>query len=154
MLVLIQMFAASAHPADGPGRIAESQGMVGDVPGNHGPRADKGLASDGHPADNGRIGSDGRPLLDAGGTNLIHFTDFSPGVVDVGKDHGWTAENPILQGHTLIDAYVVLNLAVVADLYTSRQTRFVQSVILNLTCLKYCRRLSAKSPGVPQFPSF
>ena len=66
------------------------------------------------------------PLPEAGGTDLIHFADFSPEVVDIGKDHGRTAENPILQGHALIDADVVLNLAVVADLYTSRQTRFVQ----------------------------
>ena len=110
--VVIQTFPAPAHPTDGPGRIAKDQGMVRDVPGNHGTRADKGVAPDGHPADKGRIGSDGRPPAGRGWDGPDSFCGFQSG----GCKHWsrpWTdRKNIILQGHACIDADVVSRCAI------------------------------------------
>ena len=46
---------------------------------------------------------------------LIHLGYFRAGVVDVGEDHGGTAEDAVFQGYAFIDTDVVLDLATVAD---------------------------------------
>ncbi len=65
--------------------------------------------------DDGAVGAHGRSFLHMRGTNLIHFTDFRPGIIDVGEDHRRAAEDAVFESDTLINADVVLNLAFVAD---------------------------------------
>jgi hypothetical protein len=46
---------------------------------------------------------------------LIHFADFRPGIVDIGKNHRRSAEDTIIQRDAFIYANVVLNLTLVSD---------------------------------------
>ena len=89
--------------------------MVGDVPGDDGPGADKGVPADRDAADDGAVGPQGGAPPDDGGPDLVHLRDLRPGVVDVREDHGGAAEDPFLQGNPLVDGDVVLDLAAGAD---------------------------------------
>ena len=82
-----QFFTANTHPADRAGGVADHQGMVGDVFGHDGAGADEGVAADGMATDDGAIGPQRRTFLDKGGADLVHLSDFGPGVIDVCKDH-------------------------------------------------------------------
>ena len=115
MALFIQFFPADAHPADLFGRVAYHQGMIGDILRDHGTGADEGVTTDGVATDDGAVGSQGGAFFDEGGADLVHFGDFRPGIVDVGEDHGWTAEDAVFEGHAFIDTDVVLDLALVAD---------------------------------------
>jgi len=114
-LFCIQFLAAGAHQADLFGGVADHQGMVGDIFGHDGAGADEGVLTDGIAADNGAIGTECRALLNKCWPYLIHFTDFRPWIIDVGKDHGGSAKNAVFQRYAFIDADIVLNFALVAD---------------------------------------
>ena len=42
-------------------------------------------------------------VLDQGGAHLVHFADFSPGVVDVGEHHGGAAKDTVFQRYAFIN---------------------------------------------------
>ena len=112
-----QAFAAPAHISDGAGGVAEHEGVVGCVAGDDGAGADEGVAADGGAADDGAVGAKRCALFNERGSHLVHFADFRPGVVDVGKNHGRTAEDAVFQGDPFVDGDVVLNFASLADVY-------------------------------------
>jgi len=97
------------------GRVAHHQGVVGDVFRHNGAGADEGVAADCVATDDGAVGAERRAFLDEGGAHLIHLSDFGAGVVDVGEDHRGAAEDAVFKGDALIDGYVVLDFAFVAD---------------------------------------
>ena len=103
------------YPACEAGGVAEHEGVVGCVAGDDGAGADEGVAADGGAADDGAVGAKRCTVFHKGGTDLVHLADFRPGVVDVGKDHGRTAEDAVFQGDPFVDGDVVLNFAAVAD---------------------------------------
>jgi len=45
---------------------------------------------------------------------LIHLPNFCTGINNIGKNHGWAAENAILQCYALINRNIVLDFTVVA----------------------------------------
>jgi len=100
--VVAQTLTADAHPANLLGRIAEHQRVVGYVPGDHRPCPDKAAAQR-RPADDRRIGSDGRALLDQCGPHLVHLPNLRPGVVDIGEDHRGATEDAVLQPDTFLE---------------------------------------------------
>ena len=108
-------FTTNTHPSDLFRRVAHHKGVVGNILRNHRTGADKGVAADGDLTDNGAVGTQGGAFLDEGGADLVHLGNLSPGVVDVGEDHGRAAEDAVFQGHAFVDAHVVLDLALVAD---------------------------------------
>ena len=89
--------------------------MIGDVFCHDGAGADEGVLADGMAANYGAVGAECCASFDEGGTHLVHFADFRPGIVDVGEDHRGAAENAVFQGDAFIDADVVLDLAFVAN---------------------------------------
>jgi len=68
-------------------------------------------------ADNGSIGANGRALFDQGIEIELRAAlgVFAAGVHDIGKDHGGTAEDIVLQGDAFIHRDIVLDLDEVAD---------------------------------------
>jgi hypothetical protein len=77
----------------------------------------KGVSSPCYSAYDGSIGSDCCAFLDQSRPYLIHLANFSPGIVNIGKDHGRAAKNSVFKGHTFIYTDVVLYLALFADGY-------------------------------------
>jgi hypothetical protein len=115
MLPIIQLFSAFTHPTNLPGWISRHQGMIGNIFGYDGACADKCILSNSMAADDGAVGSQSGSFLYQGGTNLIHFGNFGPGIVDICEDHGGPAENAIFQSDPLVNGDIVLYLAPVAD---------------------------------------
>lgn len=113
--VLTEAFSASADPTDLPGGVAHHEGVVRDIPGNHGSRADESVAADGDAAHDGAVGAEGGAVADQGGAHLVHFADFGPWVVDVRENHGGSAKDALFQGDPFIDRNVVLDLATAAN---------------------------------------
>ena len=89
--------------------------MVGDIFCYDCSGADEGVLADSVAADDRAVGAERCSLFDEGGAHLIHFADFCTGIVDVGKDHGWAAEDAVFQCDAFIDGDVVLDFAFVAD---------------------------------------
>jgi len=89
--------------------------MIGYVFRHDGAGADKRVLADGVAADDGAVGAECCALFDKSGADLVHFPDFCPRVVYVGKDHGRAAEDAVFQCNAFIDADVVLYLTFVAD---------------------------------------
>ena len=89
--------------------------MIGNIFGDHRPGADEGITPEGMAADDCAVCSQGGAFFDEGGTNLIHLGNLRPGIVDVGKNHGRSAEYTVFQSDTFVNADVVLNLAIVSD---------------------------------------
>ncbi len=89
--------------------------MIGNIFGNHRPCADEGVTPDGMAADDCAVCPQGCAFFDEGGTHLVHLGNLRPGVVDVGKNHGRSAEDTVFQSDTFVNADVVLNLAIVPD---------------------------------------
>ena len=81
---------------------------------DHGAGADEGTAADDVATDDGAVGPQGGAFLHVGGADLVHLSDFSTRVEDVGENHRGAAEDAIFQGDAFIDADVVLELALVA----------------------------------------
>lgn len=48
------------------------------------------------------------------GTYLINLADFRPWIIDIGKDHRWSAENAVFRCNAFINIDVVLYFAFVA----------------------------------------
>ena len=111
----IQFLAALTHPADLPGRVANHQGIVGDIFRNYCSGADKSIGTDSVAADDCAVGAQGGALFDKRGAHLIHPADFRSWVIDVGKNHRRSAEYSVFEGDTFIDADVVLDFAFVAN---------------------------------------
>ena len=57
----------------------------------------------------------GRAVFHPGRADLVHLPDFGPWVVDVGKDHGRSAENTVFQGNAFVNGDIVLNFTPFAD---------------------------------------
>ena len=89
--------------------------MVGDVFCDDCAGADEGISADGVATDDGAVGAECCAFFYERGAHLIHFADFRPWVVDVGKDHRRAAENAVFQGDAFVNADVVLDFAFVAD---------------------------------------
>ena len=89
--------------------------MVGDIFGHNRARTDKGITAYRMATDNGAVGAECCAFLDKCGADLVHFTDFRPWVIDVGKNHGWTAEDAVFKGDAFVHGNVVLDLAFIAD---------------------------------------
>ncbi len=66
-------------------------------------------------ANNRAVGAKRSPLFDEGRTHLVHFADFRPGIIDIGKNHGRAAKNAIFQRYAFINADIILNFASGAD---------------------------------------
>ena len=109
------MFAVAGHPAGVAGGDAGHEGEVGDVFVYYGPGGDKGMCADGDAANDGAVGPEGSALADEGGPELFFAGDGRAGVVDVGKDHGRSAEDVVFEGDVVVDGDVVLDFDVVAD---------------------------------------
>ena len=89
--------------------------MVGDILRDHGAGSDEGVFTDGVAADDGAVCPKGSAFLDKDRSDLVHLGDFSTRIVDIGKDHGRTAEDAIFEGHAFVDTDIVLDLALIAD---------------------------------------
>jgi len=85
--------------------------MVRNIFGDHRSCANEGVSSNGVAADDGGIGTQGGAVLDQSGTDLIHFSNFGPGIIDIGKDHRRATEDTILQGHPRKNRNIILYLA-------------------------------------------
>ncbi len=81
---------------------------------HHRTGTNEAVLSKGYTADDSGIGSDGSTLLDQSGAYLIHFADLRTRIVHIGKNRGRPTEDPVLKDNTLVNAYVVLNLAPIA----------------------------------------
>lgn len=111
----INPLAALACPADLPSRIANHERVVRNILCHHGTSADKRITANCMAAYDGAIGAKGRTFFNHCRANLIHLPNFRPWIIDVCENHGRATENAIFQRYTLIDAYIVLYLALVAD---------------------------------------
>ena len=89
--------------------------MVREILVHHSAGADKGVSADDGTADNGTVGAEGGAVFDQGRADLVHFSDFCSGVVDVGEDHGRAAEDAVFQGDAFEDRHVGLDFALFAD---------------------------------------
>ncbi len=89
--------------------------MVGDIFRHDGAGADEGVTADGVATDDGAVGAERCTSFDKGGADLVHLADFRPWIIDVGKDHGRTAEDAVFQSDAFIDGDVVLDFAFIAD---------------------------------------
>ena len=85
--ICIQPTATFTHPSGLFGRIADHEGMLGNISCHYRTCTDEGVAADGVAANDGAVGSQGGAFSDEGGADLIHPADFRPGVVDVCEDH-------------------------------------------------------------------
>jgi hypothetical protein len=109
--IIRQSFSAFANPADLTGRISDDKGVVGHIPRHHRSGADKRISAECCSANDGGIGTDGRPPLHQRGPNLIHLADCRTGIVDVGEHYRRAAKDIVLQGHPFVDGDIVLDLA-------------------------------------------
>ena len=100
--IISKPLSTLTHPSDLLGRVSQYQRVVGYVPGDHRPCPDKAAAQR-RPADDRRIGSDGRALLDQCGPHLVHLPNLRPGVVDIGEDHRGATEDAVLQPDTFLE---------------------------------------------------
>src|SRR5437879_4169686 len=110
-----QPHPALTHPARDPRGSPQHQGVVGYILRDHGPGADEGIAPNGMPADDGRVGAKGGPAAHQGRPVLVLARDVAARVDHVGEDHGGAAEDIVLENDSLVDRHVVLDLDVVAD---------------------------------------
>ena len=84
--------------------------MVRNIVGDHGAGAHKAVFPDGGSTYDGTVGPQGRAVFHEGvGADLVHLADFGPWVIDVGKDHGRSAENTVFQGNAFVNGDIVLN---------------------------------------------
>lgn len=109
------LFAKLAHPAHLAGRHADHEGVGFDVFVDHGARAHKGVFTDGDTADHGAVGSEGCAFFYEGVAVFVFALDEGTGVVHVGKDHAGAAEHAFFERDVVVQAYVVLHFAAVAD---------------------------------------
>ena len=93
--IFINPLSAVTCPSDLSGRIADHERMIRNVFCYNGTRADEGVTADGVATDDGAVGAERSAALDERGADLIHFADFRSGVVDVGENHGRTAEDAV-----------------------------------------------------------
>ena len=63
---IVELFSATASVSFGNGRIADDDGIGGNVFGDDTSRTDKGIFTDRYPAENRRIGANGSPFFDEG----------------------------------------------------------------------------------------
>lgn len=89
--------------------------MIGNILRDDRPSSNKRVFTDGMAADNRAVGPQRGALPDERGPDLVHLPDFCPGVVDIGEDHRGAAEDAVFEGNALVDTYIVLDLASVAD---------------------------------------
>jgi hypothetical protein len=112
--IVIESYPALAHPTLLLSRITDKQGMIRDILCDYGARANKGISADGVAADYSAVCSKGSALLNKCGAELIHLPKLCTGIIYISKDHGRAAEDTIFQCHTLIYAYIILELAIVS----------------------------------------
>ncbi len=112
------------------GGIPDHQSIIGYILGDHRPCADKGKAADGNPADDGAVGAQSGPFLHQRGSNLVHFAQVCPWVVDVGKHHGRPAKNTIFEGYTLEYTDIILNFAFAADDHIGTDDHILANIAL------------------------
>ena len=85
--IIGETLTAAAHPPNHSGGIAEGQPMIGNVTGNDSPGADKCVAADRHPANDGRICADGCTFSHEGWAQLTHLGNLGPWIIYIGKYH-------------------------------------------------------------------
>lgn len=114
---MIKTFAASAHPADGVGRVSDNECEIGDVACDNGAGANKTVAAKRYAADDRGVCADGGSLANERFCELVFSGNVAARIGDVGEHHARTAENVVFQGNAVVDGYVVLDFYAVADLH-------------------------------------
>ena len=107
--------AGTGHPPYPSGRIAyhESEGSHGvrnDTAG-----ADEGIFTNLIATDNSDISTDRRTAAHHRRAIFTLAGDERAGINDVGEDSRWADEDIILEGHAIINRYIVLDLAAIAN---------------------------------------
>lgn len=110
-----QAVAGFADPAPVAGRVAVNEGKRRNITGDHAAGAHQSIGSDLHTANDGGIGADAGPFSDSGGPELPFPLDKAARVDHIGKDHGWSKENIVLDLNAVVDRNIVLNFYPVAD---------------------------------------
>lgn len=103
------------HPANLACRHAHHQRIGRYVAVDDRAGADEGVFTHGVAADDGAISPQGRATLDQRVAIFVLTGDATAGVIDVGKDHAWAAENVVFQRDVVVHRHVVLHLHVIAD---------------------------------------
>lgn len=104
-----------AHPADLLGGYTGHKGIGFDVFVDHGASTDESVFTDGDAADDGAVGTKSGAFFDHGFAVFVFAGDRRTGVVNVGEYHAGSAKDIVFQSDGIVDADVVLHLAVVAD---------------------------------------
>ena len=97
------------HPAHLPGRIANDQGVVGDLFGDHRTCANECKLTDIMPAHNGGIGSNAGAPADPGLGVLPTAVDRRTGVNNIGKNAGGAQKNIVIASDAGVEADIILN---------------------------------------------
>ncbi len=105
----------TTHPPDPSGGDTDHEGVVRDVAGDDGARADEGVSADGDAADDGGVGADGAAAAEEGLFVQAVTVDLGAGVGDVGKHAGGAEEDEVFDHSAGVNGYVVLNLDRVAE---------------------------------------
>jgi hypothetical protein len=125
---MVKFLSTCTHPSDSFCRITHHKGMIEYIFRHNSTSTNKGVFPNGMAADDGAVGSQCGTLLDEGGADLVHLGDFCTRVIDVRKDHRRAAEDTIFQCDTLVDGYVVLNFAFVADGYVGADNNILADI--------------------------
>src|SRR5262245_13391603 len=104
-----------AHPTCHSCRVSHDKSMVRNVLGNHRTRSDQSIAPDCNATQDGGIGADRRTSFYERSPQLSHPRNLAARVRYVRKDHRWSAEHIVLEGHSFVYGNVVLNLHAIAD---------------------------------------
>ena len=104
-----QFMAKFTHPAHLPGRIANDQGVVGDLFGDHRTCANECKLTDIMPAHNGSIGSNAGAPAHPGLGILPASVDRRSGVDNISKNAGWTQKNIVIADDAGVETNIVLN---------------------------------------------
>src|SRR6266540_349678 len=107
--------SALAHPADALSRDAYYERVRRYVAGHHAARADEGIFSERHAADDRSVCSDRAAAPDEGFPVFGFPRHMTARIDDVGEHHRRTAENVVLDLDAFVDRNVVLDLHVVSD---------------------------------------
>ena len=110
-----QSLAASTHPADVSGRVAEHEGVGWHIFRDDGPGPDEGKGPDVVATDNGGVGTNRSPTAYASAGILVSADHRTARVGDVGKNATRTEEDIVLAGDARVEADIVLDLAIPAQ---------------------------------------
>jgi hypothetical protein len=117
LVINIDATPTHTHPTNDLAGISNKQSKVWDILQNDRASADKGVLADGHATDDCAVGPKRRTQPDQRRTELVHPPDLAARVEHIGEDHGWTAKDMILKGHSFIHRDVVLYFDPIADVH-------------------------------------